>query len=194
MTTPAKAANKRPSKAAKSAAKAGKPANKKAAKSAPAKKVARAPKPPKFCLHGCGAQTKGGDFVIGHDAKLKSILQKAHVAAPDKPVDLGGKDATPLHGRKPMEIAKERGWEGFLDKAAAAAKAKADRPERQPSQKGGPVEVGVEVQVTYRGKKRTGKVEEVSGGRARVSGLTGDDLKDDERERAFGLESLKRTK
>lgn len=149
------------SQAAKTAAKtAAKPA-----------KTAAAPKPPKadkFCLHGCGQKTKGGNFVIGHDAKLKSILQKAHVAAPDSPVDLGGTSKTPLHGQKPMEIAKARGWEGFLEKAAANAKAKADKPKRTPKVKGAVPGVGDEVEVQYRGKKRSGKVVEVKGERARI--------------------------
>lgn len=186
MTAPAKTAPK-PSKAAKAATKAA--AKSAPAKSAPAAKAAKAPKPPKFCLHGCGAQTKGGDFVIGHDAKLKSILQKAHVAGEAK-VDLGD---SPLSGQSPMAIAKQRGWEGFLDKAKAAATEKANRPKRQASQKGGPIEVGAAVQFTYRGAKRKGTVSEVSGERAKVD-FEFDDGKGNvtSESRAFGKESLTR--
>jgi hypothetical protein len=183
MTAPAKTAT-RPSKAAKSAAKATAAKTTKAApaKAAKAAKAPKAPKPVKYCLHGCGLQTKGGDFVIGHDAKLKSILQKAHVAG-EKSVDLGD---SPLSGQAPMAIAKARGWESFLDKAKASADEKANRPKRQPKVKGGPVEVGSKVQFTYRGKKRTGEVTEVAGERAKVK-FAGED---GESERAFGKESL----
>lgn len=142
-----------------------------AKKTAPAAKKAaapKAPKPDKFCLHGCGTKTKGGDFVIGHDAKLKSILQKAHVASPDKGVDLGGKSATPLHGQTPMEIAKVRGWEGFLDKAKAIADAKASKPKRERKVKGVKPGIGDQVEVQYRGSKRSGLVTEVKGERAKV--------------------------
>lgn len=185
MTTPAKTAS-RPSKAAKAASKTAPPAKKaapsKATKEAKPRKQA-APKPVKYCLHGCGAQTKGGDFLIGHDAKLKSILQKAYVAG-EATVSLG---QSPLSGQAPMEIAKARGWEGFLNKAKEAAEAKANKPKRAPKAKGGPVEVDKTVEFTYRGKKRKGKVTEMSGGRARVS-FTDDDGKD--ASRALALESL----
>ena len=47
--------------------------------------VAAGEKPPKVksgkkpqpCQHGCGEMTKGGLFVMGHDAKLKGILMRA---------------------------------------------------------------------------------------------------------------------
>lgn len=156
-----------------------------AKKTAPAAKKTAAPKPDKFCLHGCGTKTKGGDFVIGHDAKLKSILQKAHVAG-ETTVDLGGTKATPLHGQSPMAIAKARGWERFLTAAKTAADEKANRPKRTPKQKGGPVEVGRKVSFSYRGSKRTGEVIEISGERAKVSF----DMDGKAESRPFGLESL----
>lgn len=33
----------------------------------------RKPKPPKDCGCGCGEQTKGGDFLPGHDSYLKGL-------------------------------------------------------------------------------------------------------------------------
>jgi hypothetical protein len=183
----------KPSRAAKNATR---PASKSTTKSAPANKAngapkaakaTKAPKEPKFCLDGCGAQTKGGDFVIGHDAKLKSILQKAHVAGAAS-IDLGGTDKSKYHGKAPMDVAKERGWTGFLDKAKASAEAKANKPKRQPKSKGGPIEAGVNVQFTYRGAKRTGKVIEVSGERAKVEFS----IDDKTESRAFGKDSLTR--
>lgn len=202
VTAPAKTA--KPSKAAKSAARAAgakkAPASKSTAKSAPANKAnggkrpaaprkAAAPKPVKHCLHGCGAQTKGGDFVIGHDAKLKSILQKAYVAG-ESTVSLGD---SPLSGQAPMTIAKQRGWESFLDKAKQAADDKAKRKSERPaSKRGGPKEVGAKVSFSYRGKKRTGVIAEVAGERARVEFEMDIDGVKTKEDRAFGLESLTR--
>jgi hypothetical protein len=194
MTTPATKAAPKPSKAAKAATKAKATsaqtsANGKATTKEAAPRKQAAPKPVKHCLEGCGGQTKGGDFLIGHDAKLKSLLQKAHVAG-DTKIDLGGKDASRYHGMSPMDVAKERGWTGFLDKAKATAEAKANRPKRTPKAKGGPIEQGVTVQFTYRGAKRTGTVTEVTGERAKVE-FSVEEGKTETR--AFGKESLTRT-
>lgn len=188
MTAPAKTATKStPSKAAKSTAKTQGAAKSTApAKEAKPRKQA-APKPIKHCLDGCGAQTKGGDFVIGHDAKLKSVLQKEHVAGA-KALDLGGKDASRYHGMSPMDVAKERGWEKYLEAAKTRADEKANRPKRTSTKKvkGGPVEVGTRVEFTYRGAKRSGEVKEVSGERAKVEF----DVDGKTETRAFGKESL----
>lgn len=183
MVTPAKQASRPAKNAAKKAvSKSNSRPPLKAVKSAPPK--VKEPKPVKHCLHGCGQVTKGGDFVIGHDAKLKSILQKAHVAG-DKTVDLGD---SPLSGQAPMAIAKARGWQGFLDKAKAAADEKANRPKRtaRTKVKGGPVEVGNTVEFNYRGSKRSGKVIETSGDRSRVEYV----IDGKPETRAFSNESL----
>jgi hypothetical protein len=72
-------------------------------------------KAPKSCECGCGGQTKGGRFLIGHDAKLKSRLINASLG--------GDKKAT-------IEI-QRLGWASFLAKSLGsrdrkqAAKAKA---------------------------------------------------------------------
>lgn len=60
-----------------------------ATKSAPAKAKAEKKSPvPKKCLCGCGGVTKGGRFLVGHDAKLKSALvgkaKKGDVKAVDR--------------------------------------------------------------------------------------------------------------
>lgn len=187
MTTPATKTAPKPSRAAKSAAKAESASANGKAEAKPRKQAA--PKPIKHCLDGCGGQTKGGDFLIGHDAKLKSLLQKAHVAGVAK-IDLGGKDASRYHGMSPMDVAKERNWTTFLDKAKATAEAKANKPKRQPKAKGGPIEVGASVQFSYRGAKRTGTVTEVTGERAKVE-FSIEEGKTETR--AFGKESLTRT-
>jgi hypothetical protein len=165
-----------------------------AATAAPAAEKPKADKPkaarksePKKCLDGCGGMTKGGHFITGHDAKLKSVLQKAHVAG-DKTVKLGD---TPYDGKSPMAIAKDRGWVGHLEKAAQTAKDRANRPARSRGAAatkgtGKPPVEGDSVQFAYRGSNRTGKVIEVKGERARVE-FQIDDKTDT---RTFGLESL----
>jgi hypothetical protein len=61
------------------------------------------------CLCGCGGAPKGS-FLPGHDARLKSHLQRAFRGEADLPSAV----AT-LHGTAdPMTIAKGRGWERFL--------------------------------------------------------------------------------
>lgn len=40
-------------------------------------RVARKPKEPAKCECGCGKLTKGGHFLPGHDARLKSRLKKS---------------------------------------------------------------------------------------------------------------------
>lgn len=58
----------------------------------------------------CGAQTKR-DFAPGHDARLKGLLIRLHVLGQDYQVK--GQPA-----RKPLDVAKERQWGGYLTAAA----------------------------------------------------------------------------
>src|SRR5688572_1368944 len=58
----------------------------------------------------CGSETRR-DFAPGHDARLKGVLIKLHVAGQDYLVK--GQAA-----RKPMDVARERQWGGYLTAAA----------------------------------------------------------------------------
>jgi hypothetical protein len=91
----------------------------KAEKAKATKNGAKGAKPAKSCECGCGGQTKGGRFLIGHDAKLKSRLINEV---------LDGKGA----GAKAAEAQITKlGWTSFLEKSRGsrdrkqAAKAKA---------------------------------------------------------------------
>lgn len=72
---------------------------------------------PKLCLCGCQETTKGGTFVMGHDARYKSKLIKTVLSDPD--------DA---EGQEALAVLQARGWIKFLDKAReVASRSKAPR-------------------------------------------------------------------
>lgn len=72
-----------------------------AAKRSRANAKPKAPLPGKVCLCGCLGMTKGGDFMMGHDARHKSNLIREVLAG-------GNADAEAELDR--------RGWTKFLDK------------------------------------------------------------------------------
>ena len=75
-------------------------------------------------VYGPCTGTTNGTFAPGHDAKLKSVLQRLFVAGQPYVVNDG---ATRTEG-DPMSKAAERGWEHFLVRAqerAEQAQAKA---------------------------------------------------------------------
>lgn len=74
-----------------------------------------------FCICGCGGKTKGGSFIPGHDAKLKSILIKG-VLEQTKVEAL--ETLTP---DECLVVLEERGWTKFLDKARDVA----SRPKKE---------------------------------------------------------------
>lgn len=94
----------------KKAAKTAKTSKKAPAKKAPAKKAAPTPK---VCGCGCGGMTKGGTYIIGHDAKHKSALVKAVLSG------------TKAEAAKASKVLDERGWTKFVDKARETAERKA---------------------------------------------------------------------
>jgi hypothetical protein len=78
-------------------------------------KPAKAPKPATACLCGCGGVTGGGNFIPGHDSKLKSALLQAFRAGGLSPEReslveaLGwGRFLTPAPGGKSGPSALER--------------------------------------------------------------------------------------
>lgn len=77
------------------------------------------------CLCGCGGfpQREGARFIAGHDAKLKSLLIKAHI---DNVAGITIKDGDGERVVSPMEMATELTWRGALIDAEDRAKAKAE--------------------------------------------------------------------
>jgi hypothetical protein len=85
------------------------------------------------CLCGCGGfpAREGARFIPGHDAKLKSMLIKAHLEGVEKITIKNGDESRDV---TPLEMATELDWQPFLehamlraerDAAAKAAKAEA---------------------------------------------------------------------
>ena len=64
-------------------------------------------KEPKDCLCGCGNQTKGGRFLPGHDAVLKSRLVRSTQEGGKRDRDRAVKQLTEL------------GWEHYIPQDAA---------------------------------------------------------------------------
>lgn len=83
-----------------------------------------APKPPKDCLCGCGGQTKGGNYLPGHDSRHASMVaadaQQVPVAQRDAIYDRLPTEALKAKARYKVELAEEK-----AEKKAAAAAAKA---------------------------------------------------------------------
>lgn len=75
----------------------------------------------------CGRLVKG-KFAPGHDAKLKGMLIRAAAAGEQ----FKTKDGTKVTNRDPLAFAKELGWGALIEKGIAVAKAKANRPKRNP--------------------------------------------------------------
>lgn len=78
----------------------------------------------------CGRQV-AGEFAQGHDAKLKSVLQKAYTKADGGDGEFRMLDGGLLISADPMEIAKQRGWERFLTKATETQTKRASRKARK---------------------------------------------------------------
>lgn len=77
----------------------------------------------------------GNIFAQGHDAKLKSVLIRCHLAGIDYMVRAGGA----VTSAEPMEVARQRGWAKFLLKAEESRQRKEEarqaRIERKTSNK-----------------------------------------------------------
>ena len=88
-----------------------------------------------IAVYGPCTGTTNGTFAPGHDAKLKSVLQRLFVAGQPYVVNDG---ATRTEG-DPMRKAAERGWEHFLVRAqerAEQAQAKKATEETHPTPSG----------------------------------------------------------
>lgn len=85
----------------------------------------------RLCGCGCGEKLvnqKGkSQFRQGHDARLKGILQRAHVHGEEITILSGG---AAISGPA-LGFAKERGWERFLTGAAERAAVQAAKPKRE---------------------------------------------------------------
>lgn len=82
----------------------------------------------KLCHCGCETPLlkqdgNGGVFRQGHDARFKGILQRAHVHGREVAIIQGGA----IISGPAMNLAAERGWQKFLEKAEVTAKRAADR-------------------------------------------------------------------
>lgn len=86
-------------------------------------KPARIPKPKTGACHHCGATTKGGLFVAGHDAKLKGELQKAAY-------DPDGRKADRVTAAAEM-LARSWNRKPLPEDIAAEAQAQVDRTGRE---------------------------------------------------------------
>lgn len=91
-----------------------------------------------FCKCGClTPRTPGSksEFKQGHDARLKGILQRAHVRGSEVTIVNGA-----MMSSDAMTVASSRGWERFLEKAANTAEAKARKATtRKPGKTAGKV-------------------------------------------------------
>ncbi len=105
------------------------------------KKTEKAPKVMPKCLCGCGEQTKGGRFIPGHDAKLKSDLfakgDNGDKAAIAKLNELGWGELWINHQRVVKEKAEraERVAAEQADRKKAADDRRADRAKKAEERK-----------------------------------------------------------
>lgn len=74
-------------------------------------------------IYGPCGQATFGMFAPGHDAKLKSLLQRLYAAGQE----YAFVDGSMLIHTDPMEVARERGWERFLKQHAQIAQTKEAR-------------------------------------------------------------------
>lgn len=83
---------------------------------------------PGHCACGCEQQVaKGSQFRQGHDARLKGILQRAHMRGSEIHLITGSE----MISTDAMKLAQERGWVRFLEQAEAKAHLRAEKLARR---------------------------------------------------------------
>lgn len=108
---------------------------------------------PKKCACGCGQMTKGGEFCMGHDSKMKSRLLKE--------ADTGNEKA--------IATLLERGWATpeYIEDRIAKAGIKADRAAEREARREEKAEKKAEPKVATKGKGK-GKGKSKKSRRSRV--------------------------
>lgn len=87
-----------------------------------------------LCACGCGVTaSKLGGFKQGHDARLKGMLQKAHLAGEE--VSLFDDHDGLVYSLSARDWAVLRGWAQYIDRHAAVVSNKAERAARRETTK-----------------------------------------------------------